>query len=409
MSTTRQLRSISRGLMKLIIIYFLSAVFFASNSSASEDLLPKFNNRWDGDWSSQYEELETFYRLKTAATIAPSFIEYVSETPFSFERKFLSMRLRINSAEAWGGLEVRISSDDDYKNYYSIAIPFYSDKEFNIVQANHWADYTLTLGEARRFGKPDLQKIRRIGFYVQGQNVNPSELFTVDFAHVTARTSLHSGIVSFTFDDGYAEQFQAAQIMGDYGLRGTAYVMTNEMDQTNYLTSAQVRELAESYHWGISSHHFKPITEMTEAEFFSEMDKTINVLTSLGRGNDIAHFAYPLGKQSRDVTLPWIRSKFLTARVAGGGAETLPPSDWHMLKTFNVTPDISAKDLLKRVELAKQNNEWLILMFHRFTKDSTSTKPLVYPFKQFEKLCKGMVTTGIPVHPVHEVYEAFHE
>lgn len=395
--------------MKLIISYLLSTLFFTSTTWASVNLLPQFNNRWDGDWSLQYEKLETFYRLQTSASIAPSFVEYTPEMPLSLVQKFLSFKLRINSFEAWGGVEVRLSSDDGYKNYYAVTIPFYSDKDFNIVQPNQWADYTIAMGDAKRIGKPDLRKIRHIGFYVQGQSVDSAHLFTVDFAHVTVRSSLHKGIVSFTFDDGYTEQFEAAQIMAKNGLRGTAYVMTNELDDADYLTSAQVRELAESYKWGISSHHFKPITDMTEAEFNSEMDSTFNMLTSLGRGSDIAHFAYPLGKQNREITLPWIRSRFLTARVAGGGAETLPPSDWHMLKTFNVTPDITAKDLIKRVKLAKENNEWLILMFHRFTKESESKELLVYPFKQFEKFCAEIVATDIPVHPVHEVYEAFHE
>lgn len=395
--------------MKLIITFFLSALLCASTTWASIDLLPQFNNRWEGEWSPQYSELETFYRLQTPATNTPSFVEYTPAEPVSFEQKFLSLRLRINSFEAWGGMEVRLSSDDTYKNYFAISIPMYSDVEFNIIQPNQWTDYTIALGEAKRVGKPDKRKIRHIGFYVQGKQVDPLNLLTVDFSQVSIRTSLHSGVVSFTFDDGYAEQFEAAKIMADHGLRGTAYVMTNELNTFGYLTSAQIRELGEFYYWGISSHHAKPITDMTEAEFFTEIDKTFEVLTSLGRGNDVYHFAYPLGKQNRERTLPWISKKFLSARVAGGGAETLPPADWHMLKTFNVTPDMTAKDLLKRVELAKENNEWLILMFHRFTKDSASTQPLVYPFKQFQKFCQGMVMTGVPVHPVHEVYEAFHE
>ena len=121
------------------------------------------------------------------------------------------------------------------------------------------------------------------------------------------------------------------------------------------------------------------------------------------------HFAYPLGKQSRRRTLPWIQSHFLSARVAGGGAETLPPADWYMLKTFNVTPDLTAEDLLARARRARDNNEWLILMFHKFTTESSATDPLIYPIDEFEKFCHGLVSIGLTTHPIHEVYEAFHE
>jgi peptidoglycan/xylan/chitin deacetylase (PgdA/CDA1 family) len=272
-----------------------------------------------------------------------------------------------------------------------------------------WTDYTITLGDAKRVGKPDRKKIRHVGFYLQGQQIDGIDPLAVDFSQISIRPSLHSGIVSFTFDDGYAEQFEAAQIMNKYKIRGTAYVMTNEVDDVGYLTSAQLKQMGDEYHWGISSHHAKPITDMDEKEFLKEMDSTIKFLSELGRGEEIYHFAYPLGKQSREKTLPWIREKFKTARVAGGGAETLPPANWLMLKTFNVTPDISAKDLLKRVKLAQDNNEWLILMFHKMTHEATATDPLVYPFAQFEEFCKGLSKIDIPAHPVHEVYEAFHE
>lgn len=395
--------------MKQTLSLFFATLLSFNLCSAEVDLLPQFANRWDGGWTLLSEDQETYYRAQTSAAFSPSFIEYTPSAPISMEQKYLYLRTRINSLKAWAGIEVRLSSDATYKNYYAVTIPYYQDPDFNIIQPMQWSDYTITLGDAKRIGKPDRKKIRHIGFYLQGQQIEGSDPLTVDFSLIALRQSLHSGIVSFTFDDGYAEQFEAAQIMNKYKLRGTAYVMTNEINDAGYLTSEQLKQMGDEYHWGISSHHAKPITEMDEKEFNKEMDSTFEFLSNLGRGEEIRHFAYPLGKQNREKTLPWIREKFKTARVAGGGAETLPPANWLMLKTFNVTPDISAEDLLKRVQLAKDNNEWLILMFHKMTKEDNPTDPLVYPFAQFEKFCKGLSKIDIPTHPVHEVYEAFHE
>lgn len=404
-----QVNNSIRGFMKQTIAVFLAALLFCSLSVAEVDLLPQFSSRWDGEWTLKTDGDETYYRAQTTATWTPSFIEYTPSKPISMDQKYLYLRMRINSLAAWSGIEVRLSSDNDYNNFYSIAIPHYSDPDFNILQSTHWADYTITLGDAKKNGNPDIKRISHIGFYIQGQQVTEPETFAVDFSMISIRPSLHSGIVSFTFDDGYDEHFEAAQIMKKYNLRGTAYVMTNEINAKGYLTSEQLKIMANEYHWGISSHHFTPITDMTEKQYNKEMKSTFKFLKGLGLGDEIFHFAYPLGKQNREKTLPWIRETFKTARVAGGGAETLPPSDWMMLKTFNVTPDISAEDLLKRIQLAKDNNEWLILMFHMMTPDATATDPLVYPFEQFEKLCQGISKIGIPSHPVHEVYEAFHE
>ncbi len=395
--------------MKRAILLFLSVFLSVQGVLAETDLLPLFENRWDGDWTHTYEEGLSFYRLQTNETLSPSFIEYTPKASLSMEQKYLFFRLRINSIKAWGGIEVRLSTDDTYDNYYAINIPFYSDEEFNIIQSGEWVDYSVSLGGAQKVGQPDKKQIKHIGFYVQGQQIVKSGTFTVDFAEISLRKSLHKGILSITFDDGYDEQFEAAQIMANYGLRGTAYVMTNELNTKNYLTYEQVQKMGNEWHWGISSHHFTPITEMTEKEFNKEIDSTLNVLKELGFESDALHFAYPLGKQNHKTTLPWIQKKFLTARVAGGGGETLPPANWLMLKTFNVTHEVSPEDLIARVKQAQENNEWLILMFHRFTEEPTSSEDLVYPMADFEEFCKKLTAVGIPTHPVHEVYEAFHE
>lgn len=173
------------------------------------------------------------------------------------------------------------------------------------------------------------------------------------------------------------------------------------------MTTDQLISLKDDFGWGLSSHHKTPITDMTLQEYNDESLKTIAFLNSIGVIDSAPHYAYPLGKQSRLNTLAKTGELFLTARVAGGGAETLPPSDWLMLKTFNVTPDVTAEDLSRRIDLAIENQEWLILMFHMFTDEATSSDPLVYTFSEFEKLCDVIRTKDIPVHPVNEVYEAF--
>ena len=146
-------------------------------------------------------------------------------------------------------------------------------------------------------------------------------------------------IVSMTFDDGYDDHFEAAKIMNKYGLRGTAYIMSNEIGMDSYLTKEQMVVMKDEFQWSISSHHKIPITSFSLEDLSKEMDSTFSFLEDLNMSIAAPHFAYPLGKQDRAKTLPYIREVFKTARVAGGGAETLPPSDWHMLRTYNVTPD----------------------------------------------------------------------
>jgi peptidoglycan/xylan/chitin deacetylase (PgdA/CDA1 family) len=392
-----------------VLCFCVLLMLFFSESLLAQDLTYRFVNKWDGALSSEQEEELSFIRVTAADSGQPSFIEYTSPSPQSLVGRHIRFAIRINSFDVWGGVEVRLSSDASYQNYYAINIPYYSDPEFNIVQPGHWAEYSLSLGEANVIGQPRRDRITHIGIYVQGRPLAGMSAFELDIANFHLKSSMHSALISMTFDDGYEEQYRAAQIMGDFGLRGTAYVMTNEIDTPSYLTSAQLLSLKNDLGWGISSHHKDPITEMSAQQLESEILSTYAFLQNLGFGDEIKHFAYPLGKQSRATTWELSQRYFLSARVAGGGAETLPPADWLMLKTFNVTPDIRAEDLARRIDLAIENNEWLILMFHYFTDGDYPTDPLVYHFDEFEKLCEIIKDKGIPTHPVHEVYEAFNE
>ncbi len=313
------------------------------------------NSLWSGVLEKGVQSAdrsESFSRLLTAPSEGPSYIATQFQTPVSLVGQYVRVKMRINSIESWGGIELRLSSDSNgsFENFMSIAIPFYSDTEFNILQEDQWAEITLSLGEAVIHGSPDVQNISSLGFYVAGQqNQDP---FVVDFKDLKIEPAVLPAVVSMTFDDGYADHYQAAKIMHQYGLRGTAYVMTREIDQDGYLTSAQLQEMAQAMGWAISSHHKIPITEFTNNELEAEIDQTFNFLENLGLSRSVPHFAYPLGKQSRQTTLPSIRNRFLTARIAGGGAETLPPSDWHMLRTYNVTPDKTPAMILERVAKA---------------------------------------------------------
>ena len=368
--------------------------------------LTDFSNRWSGSWERhQSTEGSNYQSLTTAPQDGPSYIAMDSKSPISLKGKHLRLQIRINSLEAWQGIEVRIAEDASMKDYFAINIPFYSDPEFNFLQAGQWAELTLSLGEARIEGSPSLEKIRHIGFYVAGRQ-DASLPFVMDLRDFAIVESVPTSIVSMTFDDGYDDHFKAAEIMARYGLRGTAYVMTNEINQDGYLTTDQLLQMFGEYGWSISSHHKIPITQFSLDELGRELESTFDFLSSLGLDLASDHFAYPLGKQNRASTLPLIRDSFSTARIAGGGAETLPPSDWHMLRTFNVTPDITPEMLEERIEKAKQHNEWLILMFHYFT-DEAPQDDLTINYSVFEKFCEIIERSGVRVHPVDEVYEAF--
>lgn len=319
----------------------------------------------------------------------------------SFKRENLYFDIKIDKMENVSGFEIRLG-DKGFANYYALSIPLFEDPDFNIIQDKCWQTYSFGLSNARVVGRPP-KKVNRFGIYTQDNGKGPIH---VAVRKIRFRPAPATGYVSLTFDDGYLDTMRAAEIMGKYNFPGTAYIMPRQIGTPGYLSLAQLRELKKKYHWGISAHHAIPYTDFTPYALNREIRFTLNFLASNGFAVSAPHLAYPLGKQDRDVVLPIVRRYFETARVAGGGVETLPPADPYLLRTVNVLDTTKPEDLVKVVKNAVDNGQWAILMFHYLvTKPKT---PIEYRKKDFVRFIDLLAQAQVPVLPVDAVYRKFH-
>ena len=106
------------------------------------------------------------------------------------------------------------------------------------------------------------------------------------------------------------------------------------------------------------------------------------------------------------MVLPAVRKYFETARVAGGGVETLPPADPYLLRTVNVLDTTKPEELAEVVKNAVDNGQWAILMFHYLVKQPTTH--IEYRESDFVKFIDLIGTAKVPVLTVDEVYRKFH-
>lgn len=380
------------------------AGLFSGQLFAQEIGLGEFQNKWSGTYGPAEIPGTQNYVAFVEGNSLPSYIEETFEGGRSFDRKFVKVIFKVSDLTKLSGMELRLSSDESgYENFFAIPVPLFTDIDFNTVQSNAWVTYTFTMGEAKTMGNPDLTDIKRLGFYLGGEKVK------IEFKKIEVFDSFPHSIVSFTFDDGYDDHYEAAKIMADFDYAGTAYLMPRQLNQKDYLTTEQVRDMKELYGWDLASHHKIPIVDFEYNDLENEFFYTQGYLAGLGGEEDAYHFAYPLGKQNRRTTLPLMRRMFKSARIAGGGAETLPPADWHMLRTFNVMPHISPMEILERVRTAREQGEWLILMFHYLTDEKNPENPLAYNTKDFAILCELLAEEQARVMTVREVYQAFHQ
>lgn len=352
------------------------------------------------------ETAKEHLKIKTAGNGTPSFIGWEFTKNINMNEHYVEAYIHLNN-ENWSGMELRLFNKKDSDSFFAVNIPKFTDPQFNWVQPDRWLKITLTMGEARVSGTPKLEDINQVGFYINDVGSETQNLpVEVLFSGVKLVPISGEPLISITFDDGLSEHMKAAEIMAQLGLRGTAYIMPQQIGHEGFLTEADLKLLYKTYGWGISAHHEVPFTEMSPAILQKELNETLQYLVDRGYGFSAPHVAFPLGKFNLESVIPQVSQRHMTSRIAGGGGETFPPADWHRLRVVNVTHEVTADVLKKRIEKAKLHNEWLILMFHHFV-DGPATSDLYYDINEFKKVMQVVQQSKITTLPVHEIWEAY--
>jgi peptidoglycan/xylan/chitin deacetylase (PgdA/CDA1 family) len=318
--------------------------------------------------------------------------------PVDLSGHFVSLRVRVDAAERLAGAELRLASRE---GSFAINVPVFEDGSMNLLQSGQWLDLTLSLGAARREGRPDRGAIERVEWRLaERDGIGPHVTGWVGGlgTHALPR----EGVVSFSFDDGYDEHYDvAAPILSEVGLRATAYVMPDQVGQQGYMTFDQLHALQRVFGWDVASHHFTPFTEFAPGELGGVLDGIRRALRAKGFARGVRHLAYPLGKHDAGI-VALVRPRFATARLASGGPETLPPADPHRLRALNVLRSTPPEALVAAAERARDEREWLILMFHFLVE--APQLDTEYAIRDLRAAAAGIADSGVLVRPVSEVW-----
>lgn len=375
---------------------------------------PRLPDDWDGplviNWgraSIRYEgsvEAGGWASITTRGDGIPTFVRSrrPEASPFRLQLEFVRCRVRIDRTDRVGGLELRLSDTSDFQRHVAFRIPFFSDQAANRVHPGEWTSVSFGLGDALFVGDPDLEGLRYFGWFVMDGG---DGAVVFDITELERVPRPQQGIVSFTFDDGYLDQLDGARALAQHGMAATAYVMPRQIGARGYLDSNQLKVLAAEQGWEIASHHARPFTDFTRRELEAEVAYSFESLERLGFTATARHLAYPLGRQNRPFVMHVVRDAYASGRLAGGGFETLPPADWHLLRAINVLPSLSAEDLASVVERAQQNGEWAILMFHHLTE--TPRHDTDYSIHEFKRLVELVAESGAEVMTVGEVWSLY--
>lgn len=336
--------------------------------------------------------------LGTARSARPA------ETPVDLSDHFLKIGLRLSGPGRIGGMEIRVGSGNPGNDYYLISIPLYTDPLFDPLQAGEWLTLTFGLGPAKIVGRPDRSNVRWISWTLRDDASGPIQ---VDWAELSAVRRPPKGVVSFTFDDGYAEHLHiAGRAMARHSFPGTAYVMPDQIDGDGYLRLEDLRAL-KKLGWDVAAHHATPLPDFDDAELQPVLKSVRDYLVQHGFDRGAGHLAYPLGRHDPKRVVPVTRRVFETARIAGAGPETLPPADRYRIRAVNVLGGTMTPEAIREIaEAAIEHRQWAVLMFHHLV-PGQATNELEYNEADFARAVALVRETGVPVQTVSEVWRAW--
>lgn len=187
------------------------------------------------------------------------------------------------------------------------------------------------------------------------------------------------GIVSVTFDDGWANQYSnAVPVLNSLGINSTFYIISGSLnDPSTYMTAAQVLSL---YQGGneIGSHSVthSDMTTLTAAKLQQEFADSQTTLQNL-IGAPVSNFAYPYGAYNAN-TITAGKVYYGSQRTVKGGLNTKDGLDIMQLKIYEVDSNISQATVQGWIDAAIAQKAWLILVFHEVATTPSAPDDALY-------------------------------
>jgi peptidoglycan/xylan/chitin deacetylase (PgdA/CDA1 family) len=183
-------------------------------------------------------------------------------------------------------------------------------------------------------------------------------------------------IVSLTFDDTFADNYQVGALAVARGLRVTFYVNSGRLGLSGYMTRAQVEALETAGH-EIGGHTVSHANLATLATDEVRRQVCNDRVALLNAGFVIRNFAYPFSGQNSTVRNIVAECGYNSGRLVGGlvsgatcascpYANTRPPADaFQILTNESVKSGTTLAQLQQYVTQAEQRGGgWVPLVFH---------------------------------------------
>jgi hypothetical protein len=316
----------------------------------------------------------------------------------------VAAQFRMDGAGSLGGLLLRLASGDITTNYAEVALAPTTD---SYLQSGRWETQTLGQSEFTETGTVDWSAINKAELRMTD---NGGGALAIRMSYLAARPRLPKGIVSLTFDDGWASQYTAAlPVLSKYRMPCTAYIIADLIGTGGYMTETNLVDLRDYHHWDIAPHAATAANHnlasgygsmANEAAVEAEMDSIIDWCAT--RGFNTNHWAAPKGQLGGIVRTP-AKKKFRFARGTIVGPESMPPRNFAAARGWSVNATSDTLPVLQAaVDKCEADGTWLILCLHKI-QGSVSDPVVELLTSTFTSLIDYIATSDVEVRTVFDV------
>jgi peptidoglycan/xylan/chitin deacetylase (PgdA/CDA1 family) len=279
-----------------------------------------------------------------------------------------------------------------------------------------WQTYTLSMAYRPNgnVGVPDLSKVTALGLALADTaSGTPATVHIQEIALVPKATAAYPhGVVTFTWDDGYADIYTDAKPYLDrYGFPATAYIIRDVVGSTpgTYMSLPQLQSL-QADGWEIACHAYSQanhdiiggLNSLTDAQLHADFSAQKQWMLENGF-NGADYSAYPQGRMSPRVVAAaarYFRSVRTTA--AYDGLESVPPADPMRVRciTLSDSSGISLAQYKQIIDAAYDQGGWIIFYSHRVTSSPSGVQ--VTP-GLFQSVVDYVAAKGVPVRTYGDV------
>ncbi|NMO14285.1 polysaccharide deacetylase family protein [Pyxidicoccus fallax] len=222
-------------------------------------------------------------------------------------------------------------------------------------------------------------------------------------------------VVSFTFDDGRANQAEGRALLARHGMRGTFYVNSGRIGQSTRLTLAQLQAFqAEGHEIGGHTVSHPRLTDLDPGEQARQICDERVALSAAGL--TVTSFAYPYGALDATTRRLVMECGYNSGRdsaglLSPGGcancpvAELVPPRDPYVIRVFSsVDSTTTLQDLQDAVTRAEQGGGgWVTFVIHDVCDGCGSLSITPATLDAFLAWLAPRAVQGTTVRTVHEV------